>query len=51
MSEIVCPKCTKKEVAVRQAKAEKGDVKYYECKACHTIWTNSIDIAKLPVEA
>lgn len=51
MADVACPKCQKKEVAVRQSKAEKADVKYYECKACRTIWTNSNDIAKLPVEA
>jgi DNA-directed RNA polymerase subunit M/transcription elongation factor TFIIS len=53
MSDTPCPKCNAKgNVKVKQSRSDKGrDVKYYECGACHTLWTNSIDIAALPVEA
>lgn len=52
MPEILCPKCNAKgPVAVKQAKSDKGrDVKFYECPKCRSVWTNSADIASLPVQ-
>lgn len=53
MSDTLCPKCNAKgSVVVKNSRSEKGqDIKYFECNSCHSLWTNSIDIASLPVEA
>lgn len=52
MSDTLCPKCNAKgTVTVKQSRTDKGkDLKYYECGKCRSLWTNSIDIAALPVE-
>jgi uncharacterized Zn finger protein len=52
MSNTPCPKCSAKgSVAVKQSRSDKGvDLKYYECPSCGILWTNSIDIASLPVD-
>jgi DNA-directed RNA polymerase subunit M/transcription elongation factor TFIIS len=52
MSDTLCPKCNAKgAVTVKQSRTDKGkDLKYYECGKCRSLWTNSIDIAPLPVE-
>jgi hypothetical protein len=53
MADVLCPKCNAKgTVSVKQSKTDKGrEIKYFECSKCRSLWTNSIDIAKLPVEA
>jgi DNA-directed RNA polymerase subunit M/transcription elongation factor TFIIS len=53
MSDTLCPKCNAKgTVTVKQSRSDKGvDLKYYECSTCKSLWTNSIDILPLPVEA
>lgn len=53
MAEPLCPKCgVPQNVQVKQSRTEKGkDIKYFECAKCHALWTNSIDIAPLPLKA
>ena len=53
MADVNCPKCNAKgNVVVKQSRNEKGkDLKFYECKKCRSLWTNTIDVANLPVEA
>ena len=53
MADVLCPKCNAKgSVVVKQSKTDKAkELKYYECSKCHSLWTNSIDIAKQPVDA
>jgi transposase-like protein len=53
MAEPVCPKCTVPQtVQVKKSRTEKGkEIKYFECSKCQSLWTNSIDIASLPVVA
>ena len=53
MSDTLCPKCNAKgSVVVKKSRSDKGvDVKYFECSACKSLWTNSIDIVPLAVEA
>jgi Zn-finger nucleic acid-binding protein len=53
MADVLCPKCNATgAVKVKQSKKDKGaDWKYYECSKCRSVWTNSADISKLPVEA
>jgi RecJ-like exonuclease len=53
MPDITCPKCSSKgQVVVKQSRQEKGgDLKYFECAKCHSIWTNTIDIANMPITA
>ena len=53
MADVVCPKCNAKgSVKVKQSRSEKGkDLKFYDCAKCKSVWTNSSDIASLPVEA
>jgi Zn-finger nucleic acid-binding protein len=52
MSDTLCPKCNAKgAVVVKQSRNEKGgDIKYFECGKCRSLWTNSGEIASLPVE-
>lgn len=52
MTEVLCPRCNvKKAVAVREAKSDKGVLlKYFECPACRSLWSNSQDIKELPVD-
>jgi DNA-directed RNA polymerase subunit M/transcription elongation factor TFIIS len=53
MSDTLCPKCNAKgHVVVKQSRTDKNvDLKYFECSACQSLWTNSSDIGLLSVEA
>ncbi len=53
MSETLCPKCNAKgAVSVKKSRTDKGkDLKYYECGKCKSLWTNSVDVVNLAVEA
>ncbi|HRY29992.1 MAG TPA: hypothetical protein P5079_08165 [Elusimicrobiota bacterium] len=52
MADVLCPKCNEKgNVVVKKSRTDKGDeMKYFECKKCRSLWTNSADIPNLPVE-
>ncbi len=51
MADVLCPRCNAKgAVVVKQSRTDKGkDLKYYECGKCKSVWTNTSDIAALPV--
>ena len=53
MSDTLCPKCNAKgHVAVKLSRTDKNvDLKFFECPSCKSLWTNSIEIVPLPVEA